>query len=98
MTRFVRLPSSKDSWDDDIPEGDEEAYHATANPFDEAARVERMRAENARKLQADFEKAMAPDYTREGRFQTHNCYACDHGKKPCVGEKPVCQYMRARND
>lgn len=77
---------------------DEEAYHTSDSPATEYERVERMRADNARKLQEDFERAMSPDYSRKGRFQTHNCYVCDHGNKPCTGEKPVCQNMRARND
>lgn len=40
-----------------------------------------------------------PDYSREGIFQTHNCYECEHGKKPCpYGNPHQCEYPHARND
>lgn len=40
-----------------------------------------------------------PDYTREGLFQYHNCYRCEHGKKPCVQGSPrQCDNLHARND
>lgn len=40
-----------------------------------------------------------PDRTREGMFQYHNCYKCQHGAKPCVNSSPSrCDYPQARND
>lgn len=40
-----------------------------------------------------------PDYSREGIFQTHNCWKCSDGKKPCVNGHPHrCEYLHARND
>jgi len=40
-----------------------------------------------------------PDYSREGIFQTHNCWMCDHGRLKCVnGSYSQCSYPRARND
>lgn len=46
-----------------------------------------------------MEKAMGPDFSRKNTFFAyHNCYKCEHGEKPCVGDKPVCQYPHARND
>ncbi len=48
---------------------------------------------------AAFEKAMAPDYSRKGIFQTHNCYQCNHGELPCKqGAWNRCDNPRARND
>lgn len=41
-----------------------------------------------------------PDPTREGIFQYHDCYRCEHGRMPCVrgGNPGKCPYPRARND
>jgi hypothetical protein len=40
-----------------------------------------------------------PDRSREGIFVYHNCYRCEHGKKPCVqGGSHRCDNPRARND
>ncbi len=40
-----------------------------------------------------------PDYSREGIFQTHNCWRCNHGELACKTENPgMCPYPRARND
>lgn len=40
----------------------------------------------------------APDQTREGLFQTHDCWRCEHGKKPCPNGQPSrCDYPIARN-
>ena len=41
-----------------------------------------------------------PDYSREGIFQNHNCYRCEHGKMPCVrgGNPAKCEHPHARND
>jgi hypothetical protein len=40
-----------------------------------------------------------PDYSRDGIFQTHNCWMCDHGRLKCVnGSYAQCSYPRARND
>lgn len=40
-----------------------------------------------------------PDYSRKGIFQTHNCWKCDSGKKPCAHGNPHnCEYPHARND
>jgi hypothetical protein len=81
------------------PTDDEEAYHTSTSPAEEYERVERMRADNARKLQADFERAMAPDYSRKGIFQTHNCAYCLDGELPCrQGAVNRCDNPRARND
>lgn len=47
----------------------------------------------------EFEEAMAPDYSRTGIFQTHNCWKCADGTKPCVQGGPHrCEYPHARND
>ncbi len=40
-----------------------------------------------------------PDHSREGIFVYHDCYRCEHGKKPCVQGGPHrCDNPRARND
>ncbi|MCG3776524.1 MAG: hypothetical protein JW395_3383 [Nitrospira sp.] len=40
-----------------------------------------------------------PDPTREGIFRDHNCWRCEHGKKPCKNGNPSnCEYPHARND
>ena len=40
-----------------------------------------------------------PDPTRRGKFQLHNCHACDHGRLPCQqGDVTNCDNPRARND
>ena len=40
-----------------------------------------------------------PDPTRRGKFQLHNCQACDHGRLPCrQGDVTNCDNPRARND
>jgi hypothetical protein len=40
-----------------------------------------------------------PDYSRQGIFQTHNCYRCLDGALPCiVGTPNKCEFPRARND
>lgn len=40
-----------------------------------------------------------PDRTREGMFQYHNCWKCQHGAKPCVNGSPSrCDFPQARND
>gem|GEM_PF-5637406 len=40
-----------------------------------------------------------PDPTRRGKFQLHNCHACDHGRLPCrQGDATNCDNPRARND
>ena len=40
-----------------------------------------------------------PDYSREGIFQTHNCWKCKDGAKSCVQGAPNrCEYPHARND
>ncbi len=50
--------------------------------------------------QLAFEKAMNPDYTRKGVFQTHNCGRCNNGEEPCKqADNPrYCSYLHARND
>jgi hypothetical protein len=63
---------------------------------------------NARALLARIEDAglslapvdpRDPDPTREGVFQTHNCYRCQHGKRACVrGDPHRCEWPHARND
>ena len=46
-----------------------------------------------------FEKAMSPDYSRQGIFQTHNCAYCRDGELPCKqGGAHRCDNLRARND
>ena len=40
-----------------------------------------------------------PDYSRSGMFQTHNCWKCGDGARPCVAGGPHrCEYPHARND
>ena len=40
-----------------------------------------------------------PDYSREGLFQTHNCWRCKSGTEPCViGNPRDCENLHARND
>lgn len=41
-----------------------------------------------------------PDYSRQGVFQTHNCYRCKDGERPCVrgGNPRRCEFLHARND
>ena len=40
-----------------------------------------------------------PDHSRPGIFAYHNCYRCEHGKKPCLKGNPRdCDNLFARND
>ena len=42
-----------------------------------------------------------PDYSREGIFQTHNCYRCNNGEEPCARGlklRYLCDNLHARND
>jgi hypothetical protein len=41
-----------------------------------------------------------PDYSRQGVFQTHNCYRCKDGERACVrgGNPRQCEFLHARND
>lgn len=40
-----------------------------------------------------------PDYSRTGLFQTHNCWKCKDGERPCVNGSPSrCDNLHARND
>lgn len=50
-------------------------------------------------VQREFEKAVGPDYSREGVFVYHNCWRCDDGKKPCPKGNPRnCENPHARDD
>lgn len=40
-----------------------------------------------------------PDYSRDGVFQTHNCWRCKDGTLPCPRGNPrQCENLHARND
>lgn len=42
-----------------------------------------------------------PDYSRKGIFQTHNCWRCQSGERPCIkgkGNERDCDSLHARND
>jgi hypothetical protein len=82
----------KDYWHDEIcAQDDEEAYHTSSSPAEEYDRVERMRTE--------MEKAMGPDYSKQGIFIHHRCAYCDDGRLPCrQGAPNRCDNPRARND
>lgn len=58
-----------------------------------------MTATSKPDAEREMEKAVGPDHSREGIFVYHNCYLCDHGKKPCVlGGSHRCEYPQARDD
>jgi len=47
----------------------------------------------------EMERAMGPDYSRKGIFQTHSCAYCRDGELPCKqGGAHRCDNPRARND
>lgn len=60
---------------------------------------ENFYAHERRCIEADMARAMGPDYSRKGIFQTHNCAYCRDGELPCrQGAVHRCDNPRARND
>ncbi len=71
-----------------------------ANDAAQAGRFEDTLAQFEEKWAAEAKPdPRDPDYSREGMFQTHNCWKCNDGAKPCVAGSPLqCEYPHARND
>lgn len=71
----------------------------------EAERLQALRWETAMGLVVNSENTTKPrdprdpDPTKEGVFQTHNCYRCKDGALPCKKGNPRnCDTLHARND
>lgn len=79
-----------------------DGYGSAAVPqhvAERAAGFEQALAKLEEKWRADKPDPRDPDYSRSGIFQTHNCWKCANGAKPCVsGSSRQCEYPHARND